>query len=312
MLTLPEDLTTQFYDWERRGRGWQLWDTPVELEPPFRPFFHYFVPSTPDSEAGRSHTWLSSLIQSLRGAPSEAPPLLDEVPKIVEPGPAYAFQQDVLVEFQIALPADLSVTKTMSEHLLLNLNYCAGPVSFEVIGNGERIVVQLVCWEQDKFQLRQQIQAHFPEAMITEEEGFLLRQWNQPFRAEAVVVDFGLSQEFVRPLDTFRNFDVDPLIGVAGSLNELEDGEVGVFQVTFQPTRFPWAESIFRSVTDGEGGSFFCRCARNGGTGQRENRLSAVCVRGSRGRSKSTYRAGLGHRPQSGRGLDAVQQSGQQ
>ena len=33
-LTQAERLTAQFYKWERRGRGWQVWEYPVELEPP--------------------------------------------------------------------------------------------------------------------------------------------------------------------------------------------------------------------------------------------------------------------------------------
>ncbi len=36
--TVAELLTQQFYDWEIRGRGWTVYDAPVELEPPFRPF----------------------------------------------------------------------------------------------------------------------------------------------------------------------------------------------------------------------------------------------------------------------------------
>jgi hypothetical protein len=33
-----EQLTAAFYEWEIRGRGWQVWPYPVALEPPFRPF----------------------------------------------------------------------------------------------------------------------------------------------------------------------------------------------------------------------------------------------------------------------------------
>lgn len=39
-LTLTEHLTANFYNWEKRGRGWQVWDFPVQVEPPFEPFFH--------------------------------------------------------------------------------------------------------------------------------------------------------------------------------------------------------------------------------------------------------------------------------
>lgn len=41
---LSEYLTFQFYAWEKRGRGWNLFDQPVELEPEFVPFFGHFRP----------------------------------------------------------------------------------------------------------------------------------------------------------------------------------------------------------------------------------------------------------------------------
>jgi hypothetical protein len=73
----------------------------------------------------------------------------------------------------------------------------------------------------------------------------------------SAVVDFGLSEEFMRPLMAFRNFDIDPLTGIYAALENLAEGETGVFQVLFQAVRNPWAESIMRSVTDFDGSSFF-------------------------------------------------------
>ncbi|RLB75941.1 MAG: hypothetical protein DRH24_18740, partial [Deltaproteobacteria bacterium] len=69
--------------------------------------------------------------------------------------------------------------------------------------------------------------------------------------------DFGLSQEFMRPLQTYRNLDPDPLTGIVGALEDLQEQELGILQVLFQGTRYPWSESIIRSVTDEQGGSFF-------------------------------------------------------
>jgi hypothetical protein len=38
MNSVQEAITTQFYNWERRGRGWQVLPDPVSPEPPFHPF----------------------------------------------------------------------------------------------------------------------------------------------------------------------------------------------------------------------------------------------------------------------------------
>src|SRR5206468_11973651 len=63
--------------------------------------------------------------------------------------------------------------------------------------------------------------------------------------------------EFMLPLKTFKDFNTDPLIGVVGSLSDLQEGELGLFQILFQPTRNPWPDSVMRAVTDGDGRSFF-------------------------------------------------------
>src|SRR5258708_3928573 len=61
----------------------------------------------------------------------------------------------------------------------------------------------------------------------------------------------------MRPLSCFKRFEPDPLAGIIGSMVELNAGEIAFFQVLLSPTRHPWQESILRSVTDGEGKSFF-------------------------------------------------------
>src|SRR5207245_745704 len=70
-LTLEEQLTQQFYVWEKRGRGWKLWDCPVELEPPFRPFFHY-LPATPVLDDARKPTFFSALADKILGKTTQA------------------------------------------------------------------------------------------------------------------------------------------------------------------------------------------------------------------------------------------------
>ena len=70
-LTREERLTAQFYDWERRGRGWQLWSYPVELEPPFRPFFGHYVDFWPPSMMPASLPFSVRLLTAFLGV---APP----------------------------------------------------------------------------------------------------------------------------------------------------------------------------------------------------------------------------------------------
>jgi predicted DNA-binding transcriptional regulator AlpA len=253
-LTLEERLAAQFYDWERRGRGWQLWNCPVELEPPFRPFLLHYVNPGPAIDDARKPTVLSSFVDGLLGRTS-IPALPVPVEEEPESDPEPLFAEGPPVEFQVALPAGTKVAKEAAERLLTSLTYASRPIGFEVVGVQNAIVTQFACADNDRGQLTQQLAAHFPESSVAEREGFLAAHWDR--RKPSVIVDFGLSREFMVPLRTVRGFEIDPLIGIMGALSAIREGELGLLQVLFQATRAPWAESMVRAVTGSDGKSFF-------------------------------------------------------
>ncbi len=260
-LTPAELLTAQFYAWEQRGRGWQVWPYPVSPEPPFRPFLiHYAASPAANLDDARKPTFWSTLLETIRHILKGAPQTPEEPLQIElsEPEPE-PFESDApLAEIQVSVPPTLKITKDAAEQFLLSLGYCSHSVSFELIGEPRSITVQFTCREPDRPQLRQQLKAHFPEAVLKEEAELLHRRWDTTARQkETVIVEFGLAQEFMLPLRTFRGFDVDPLIAAAGALADLEENEVGVLQLLFQSARAPWAASTLHSVTDAEGRSFF-------------------------------------------------------
>jgi hypothetical protein len=252
-----ELLAEQFYAWEKRGRGWKVWDKTVDLEPPFRPFFYHQIQSSGKIDDGRRPSLIGSMFEKAQArlSGSESPVIYEsdqseEIPAITE-------ESSDLIELAIALPATQTVNKETTEQFLLGLNYASYPIAMEVIGLSDRISLQMTCREPDSARLRQQIRAYFPESVITQQSDHLRQHWHDSGYKQSVVVDFGLSNEFMLPLRTFGNFNVDPLISFIGALGELETGEVGILQVLFQPVRYPWSESILRSVTDWEGKSFF-------------------------------------------------------
>ena len=68
MITPQQSLTENFYLWEKRGRGWTVWDAPVELEPGFAAFVHsYSGAQSPIVDDGRKLTRVGSWLQKLRG-----------------------------------------------------------------------------------------------------------------------------------------------------------------------------------------------------------------------------------------------------
>lgn len=257
---LSEQLTRNFYRWEKRARGWQFWLDVVDLEPVYEPFFYHQVPFQPAVDDGRRPTFFSSLFERLRkhltGSSKTdqifVPYTLDMVD---EPEPAIFDEMSDLHQTTISLSPKQKVSLEYAEQFLLALSSCSLPVSFETVGSAESTLVQIVCREPDLEQVRQQLNAYFPDAVFYKEGQSLENLFDED--KETVVVDFGLSQEFMRPLRTFRNFEPDPLTGIVGALENLKEGEMGIFQVLFQAARHPWPESIIRSVTDWQGRSFF-------------------------------------------------------
>jgi hypothetical protein len=88
--------------------------------------------------------------------------------------------------------------------------------------------VQIVCRDVDFYPLREQFAACFPEAVLTARSHFLSSLWLNAAPAR-VLVDFGLSREFVHPPPPCGGFDPDPLASLAGALADLDPDEIGVF-----------------------------------------------------------------------------------
>jgi hypothetical protein len=261
--TREESLTRQFYEWERRGRGWAVYDFPVELEPPFRPFYLIDVPNTSVVDDGRKLGFFASLIEELRGSPSsnalsvrkqqaEYESFLAETN---EPFFCQYYNAE-FTEHQLVLPQDLKVAKPVAEQLLLSCSYASHPIAFEIVGNSENMVVQFASSEGDSFQVKQQIKSHLPSSTIIETSEFLTNNWLAG-GDYGVIADFGLSHEFMLPLNTSGSFETDPLVAVIGALSNLQDEEVGVLQVLFQKAKSGWAEEIMDSVRYFDGTPFF-------------------------------------------------------
>ena len=256
--TADEELTEQFYAWEKRGRGWEVSDCPVALEPPFRPFFGHYLTVRPAADEARRPSLFGAIIETLRGdvprpADQEAIPF-DEV--AAEPAVQPFIYGGPLVEIEVGVHADCKVSRERATQTLARLANGYDPVTFELIGLHDSVSLQFVCARPDPQQACAQIQAYFPEATLRERPGFLAAAWAGAGEGTAMV-DFGLSREFMLPLRTGREFEVDPLIPLVAALGDLGPNEVGLFQVLFESVRNPWAESVMRAVSDGAGHAFF-------------------------------------------------------
>jgi hypothetical protein len=184
-------------------------------------------------------------------AAPEATPVIPEPEEEPEP---QSLVRDKLIELQTSLPADLDIGKDAFEQFLRNLALCREPVAFELLGSAGRVNVQFVAGQHDAPQVRRQLQAYFPDATFQTKEGALEQAWKTCQGGEMLVCEFALAREFMLPLASGK---LDPFIGMVGALAELSPGDLGLFQILFQPAQEPWAENILRSVTHADGKPFF-------------------------------------------------------
>jgi Type IV secretion-system coupling protein DNA-binding domain len=252
-----ELLTKQFYEWELRGRGWQVWQEPVELEPPFRPFFGHFASAIGVADDARKPTIMSSFLDRLRGR--QAIPSIDEIKVETdeEPEPKADTYDAPHIEFRISAPQTLKVSKEISELFLFSLDVCRGPLSFEILASGGGIDVLLVSREFDALHVRSQLTAYFPDAIVREGPATPNQIQRLDDGKESIAVGLGFSNEFMLPLATPRNLDHDPLIAIVGAFANVRQDEQGLLQVLFAPLTRPWTTSVLRAVSDSKGDSFF-------------------------------------------------------
>jgi hypothetical protein len=156
----------------------------------------------------------------------------------------------------MVLPPQTKVSKVVAEQFIVSLGHTSRPLSFEVVATSREIVIQIACGSADLKHLREQLRAFFPEAALSDQSGYLERSWNSTDDGEIAIVELGLSNEFMRPLNYVYHLDPDPLTGMVGSMADLGPGETAFLQVLFSPTIHAWADSMWRAVTIG-GEDFF-------------------------------------------------------
>jgi hypothetical protein len=252
--TLQERLTIQFYNWERRGRGWYVFEDPVHLEPEFAPFFGHFLPQTTNFvDDGLRKTVFQKAFDILKKKPKDQG---EETESWYDEVKSYIYDEETLLTaLRIVIPKAHKVSFEHNEALLLMLSNTELPVSFEIIGTRDKIHIQFVCGVRDLAILKSQLKAFFPEVIITESISYLDAIVSN--EGYVYITDFGLKEEFMRPLEMDNKFKIDPFTAFFGILDNLQDSEQISFQVLFTKVVNPWSESVVRSVIDDRGDAFF-------------------------------------------------------
>lgn len=249
-LTASEQATLNFYQWEYRGRGYYHFDEQVAIEPPYVPFQHKSYSTTAPIDDGRVPTLFQRIAKLIDGKGAE--PKKDEEETHLIPNPAGRLEKRT--GFSISFGRDEEISPLITTEFLNILSFTRSPVSFEIIGTYDNITVQFVCTLTDNERIRSQIKAYFPSVVIKETN---INNLSFNLNEQVAIADFGLSDEFIRPIATHASFNIDPLTPIIATFSNLQEGDTALLQMIFKGVIAPWAKDITYAVSDGHGGSFF-------------------------------------------------------
>jgi hypothetical protein len=144
------------------------------------------------------------------------------------------------VELQLVLPMDAEPSVETFAQCITGLSRaCQHPLGFELLGLAGSLSIQLVASASDADMVTAQLAAHFPELVITKANKTLSDAWEKIDATETLIVECGLSREFMRPLRLHDDFAVDPLVALTAALSQLRRGELGMLQILFERVCHP-------------------------------------------------------------------------
>ena len=251
MGSVDERISQQFAEWERRGRGWQVWPEPVRPEPPFQKFTGYNLAPAQVIDDGRKPGFFASFLDSLHQQVTPKPPII--VQEAEEPEPERC-EHPLAAEFVASLPSKLSVSEDAWRAFLDATHNCTGPLAFELFGKENVVSLQFAASLTDAPILQRQLTAYVPEVPFVSSTQPFSDAWAE-IGGTSFVVEFGLEHAFMLPLQTAQQ--VDPFVGLLAAMSEVQRDETALFQVLFEPVRYPWPENIWNALTKRDGTMLF-------------------------------------------------------
>ncbi|MGI8467327.1 MAG: hypothetical protein ACR2N3_02635, partial [Pyrinomonadaceae bacterium] len=245
-----ELVAESFSAWEQNsGRGWQVFDYEIELEPVFSRFIPPQINFKPIDD-GRVPTLFGRFFSNRQDTNLLSNDELLSAGNSVQPPPPPPVKT---ASFRIYLPNKLKTTSGQTEQLLLNLAASAYFIGFEIIGGGNEIVLQITCPETQKSSVYAQLKSHLPNVDFRETEDALKHYLQPDGTNESMTIDFGLGREWFIPLPFGKSFAADPLLALTASLEEIASGETACLQIIFSRARQNWQSVVREAIFDRNG-----------------------------------------------------------
>jgi type IV secretion system coupling TraD/TrwB family protein len=255
---LSDDLARSFYEWERRGRGWQLWPDYVDVEPPYLPFRRQHL-AAPVIDDGRRPSIVAKVAQTL--ATLIRPPSTaafdtaneNSIEQQALSVPAIADWRELRLTF---LP-DVEISRSAVESFFVSLATIRSRIAFEIASTGSSISIQISAPSADANYVEEQLSFHFPQSIVRSTTTHLVDVWHAGSASNSLVIDFGLSREFMLPISAPQRFTTDPLTSLFAVMEGLEGSETAIYQILLQCVHQPWALNMYRAATLPNGSSLF-------------------------------------------------------
>lgn len=237
---ISEKAIENFYHWEIKGRGYQLFPYPVNLEPAYRDFYHTYT-NTEYIDDGKVSGLFGKLFQNKKQVVTG---------EAIEEKPPKAFEYTpFLKQFNIRFLSKQNFNDSLTLEFLNMLSESVDQISFEILGKRNSIDIQIVCSVDDSRRIHNLLNAYFQNTVIIDTD---INHF--PFNSDnkLLIVDFGYDEEFMRPINT----SINGLTSVISTLDNLRNNEVVMLQIVFKGVQNSWANSILNSVSVGSN-SFF-------------------------------------------------------
>lgn len=167
-----------------------------------------------------------------------------------------------MVIFRVAVPRINDKTPLAAEQMFASLHGLykdSGVVpilSFEMASDSRAgVVFYCIVPSTIASFIKTQVYAQYPNAEIVEVEDYMQRSDEWDSTAQVSAGEIILERPFIFPIKSFRDFDVDPLAAIAGSISQLGLGEEAWIQVVTRPYPNKWqkiSQSYIKSMREGK------------------------------------------------------------
>ncbi len=159
---------------------------------------------------------------------------------------------------QILVPRENDKTPLAAEQMFASIHGILGDdvksadlISFEIVSSNDNGIkfYAVVPKHLSKF-IEGQIYAQYPNADIQYVQDYVASKSSDPNQRQFVTTgEIELEKDFIFPIKTFRNFEVDPLAAITGAISDLKLGQKAWVQILVRPVSNYWQKNSKKYIT---------------------------------------------------------------